>query len=402
MPKYDLCVIGGGPAGMIAAGRAAERGKKVVLIEKNPRLGDKFLLTGGGRCNLTHITKDNKEFVSNFGKNGDFLLSALSVFSFNELIDFFNKKDLKTFIDKNKKVFPKTEKSKDVLNLLENYLKDNNVKVLINSEVKDFVLNKKTIEKIILTSDKEIEASNFLIATGGKSYPGTGSTGDGYAFAKKMGHTIIKPIPALTPIETKEKWPRRIQGTALERAKVSVNNKSILGEVVFTQFGASGPAILNLSGDIKKTDLVYLDLIPDKNQEQLNLELIKLFDKNSGKKILNTLNIFVPEKMVAIVLEIALIDKDKVCQAITKQERLKLIKTFKKIKLTTIGLLGFEKAMITKGGVSLKEIDSKQMKSKIIDNLYFAGEVIDLNGLSGGFNLQMCFTTGYVVAEAIL
>lgn len=401
MFKYDLCIIGGGPAGMMAGIIAAKRNKKVVLIEKNKELGSKLLLTGGGRCNLSHANLNKREFVSKFGKQGDFLLSPLSLFGVEETMNFFTENGLDLKVEENK-VYPKSEKSRDVLNFFKNALKKNNVKILTDTEVVNFVFQNKKIEKVILKNGDEICSHNFLIATGGKSYPLTGSTGDGYVFAKKMGHTITKLDPALTPIETKEKWVSILKGLSLDKVGLKINNgKQVVGEILFTHFGLSGPLILNLSEGLKSKDKIYIDLFPEKNIENLEQYFIKLFDKDSKKTIYNTLSSIVPFKLLAILLNFSGINKDEICRNITKDQRKKIIKNFKNIEFNVVGLLGFEKAMVTKGGVSLKEIDSKTMKSKIINNLYLAGEIIDLNGESGGFNLQMCFTTGCVVAQSI-
>lgn len=402
MLKYDLCIIGGGPAGMMAALRASERGKSVVLIEKNKELGLKLLLTGGGRCNLTHAGLDKKDFALKFGKQGDFLLSPLSIFGVEETIDFFNKKGLSLKIEADGKVYPKSEKSKDVLDFLKTELKKNKVKILTGNKVSNFIFKDGKIEKVILDDEKQIFADNFLIATGGKSYPQTGSTGNGYNFAKRVGHSVTELKPALSPIETKEKWVSILKGISLEKVGVSLNRqKPVMGDVLFTHFGLSGPIILNLSENINTKDELVIDLFPKKNIDELEKKLIVLFDKEPKKTVFNALGEIVPMKLLAILLNFSNVKKDEICRNISKGERKKIVKNLKNVKFTVIGVLGFEKAMITKGGISLKEIDSRKMRSKIIDNLYFAGEVIDLNGESGGFNLQMCFTTGYVVAESI-
>ncbi|MGI6341262.1 MAG: NAD(P)/FAD-dependent oxidoreductase [Minisyncoccales bacterium] len=402
MLKYDLCIIGGGPAGMMAALRASERGKSVVLIEKNKELGLKLLLTGGGRCNLTHAGLDKKDFALKFGKQGDFLLSPLSIFGVEETIDFFNKKGLSLKIEADGKVYPKSEKSKDVLDFLKTELKKNKVKILTGNKVSNFIFKDGKIEKVILDDEKQIFADNFLIATGGKSYPQTGSTGNGYNFAKRAGHSVTELKPALSPVETKEKWVSILKGISLEKVGVSLNRqKPVMGDVLFTHFGLSGPIILNLSENINTKDELVIDLFPKKNIDELEKKLIVLFDKEPKKTVFNALGEIVPMKLLAILLNFSNVKKDEICRNISKGERKKIVKNLKNVKFTVIGVLGFEKAMITKGGISLKEIDSRKMRSKIIDNLYFAGEVIDLNGESGGFNLQMCFTTGYVVAESI-
>ncbi|MDD3919023.1 MAG: NAD(P)/FAD-dependent oxidoreductase [Candidatus Pacebacteria bacterium] len=401
MLKYDLCIIGGGPAGMMAAIASAEREKSVILIEKNNDLGSKLILTGGGRCNLTHVGLTNREFVSKFGKNGDFLLSPFSVFGTEELLDFFRKRGLELEIEEGK-VYPQVKNSKEVLAFFKSQLKKNKVTILTNSEVKDFLFKDKKIEKVLLADKKEIQANNFLIATGGKSYPITGSTGDGYAFVKKMGHSITELKPALTPVETKEKWVVALKGLTLQDVSIRLNKeKGVLGEVLFTHFGISGPTILNLSERIKSKDKIYIDLFPKKNIEELEKEIMILFEKNFKKTINNVLSEVVPFKLLSIILNFSDIQKEEICRNITKEQRKKLVKNLKNIELNVVGLLGFDKAMVTKGGISLKEIDSKTLKSKLVKNLYFAGEIIDLNGESGGYNLQMCFTTGYVVAQSI-
>ena len=401
MLKYDLCIIGGGPAGMMAGVIASKRGKRVVLIEKNNELGNKLLLTGGGRCNLTNKEFNKKKFVSRFGKQGDFLLSSLSFFGPEETMHFFTQNGLDLKFE-DIKVYPKSDNSKDVLNFFKKELKENNVKILINSEVSDFIFKDKEIEKVLLKNNTEILASNFLIATGGKAYPQTGSTGDGYSFAKKMGHKVTELKPALTSIEIKEKWGTILKGLSLEKIGIKLNNeKQIIGDVLFTHFGLSGPVILNLSERIKSKDEIYLDLFPQKSTEDLEKDFINLFEKNFKKSIFNVLEGLIPSKLLAVLLNFSGIEKEIICRNISKEGRRKIIMNLKKIKFTVIGLFGFEKAMITKGGISLKEIDSKTMKSKLVSNLYFAGEVIDLNGETGGYNLQMCFTTGAAVGVNI-
>lgn len=398
MPKYDLCIIGGGPAGMIAAIRANQNGKKVVLIEKNKSLGNKLLLTGGGRCNLTHTGLTNKEFVSNYENNGDFLLSPFSKFSPEDLIKFFKDKGVKIKIEDGK-VFPKSDKAREVLDCLIRELKG--VRVLLDSEVEDIIFNEKKIEKVILVNKKEIEASNYLFTTGGKSYSHTGSTGEGFIWARKLGHSIIELRPALTPIEIKEKWVQRMKGITLHGIGISLNNKKkITGDVLFTHFGISGPTILDLSSLVKSKDNIFLDLEPKLKNEDIDKKLLTLFESNPKKEIINVL--YFKDKFNTLLLELSNINQKTLCRNISREERQRLIKNIKKIKLTVIALMGFEKAMITKGGISLKEIDSKTMKSKIVDNLYFAGEIIDINGKTGGFNLQAAFTTGYVAGESVV
>ncbi|MDD4333540.1 MAG: NAD(P)/FAD-dependent oxidoreductase [Candidatus Pacebacteria bacterium] len=401
MLKYDLCIIGGGPAGIMAAIASGERNKKVVLIEKNEDIGKKLLLTGGGRCNLTSKGLTKKEFVSKFGKQGDFLLSSMSLFGPEELIDFFEKRGFSLKVEEGK-VYPKSENSKDVLNFFKSELKKNKVTVITNKEVSDFLFKNKKIEKVLLTDNEEIFADNFLIATGGKSYPNNISSFNGYAFSKKMGHKVSVLSPALTPIEIREKWISVLKGVTLKDVGVKLNNeKEIRGDVLCTHFGLSGPLILNLSQKVKSKDKIFLDLFPKKRSEDLEKELLELFDENIKKTINNVLIGRLPLKLAPVIINFSGIDKNEICRNINKEQRKKLVKNIKNIEFNVVGLLGFEKAMVTKGGILLKEIDAKTLKSKLVANLYFAGEIIDLNGESGGFNLQMCFTTGYAVAQSI-
>ena len=406
--KYDVAVIGGGPAGMMAAIKAGESGAKVVLIEKNEKIGIKLLMTGGGRCNLTHVEKNIREFCGKFGKEGDFLLSPFSVFGTKETMEFFedNGVELK---NENGKVFPASEKAKDILNVLVSLLKKYKVEVLFSSEVREINKKGKSISSVSLMNGKEIEANQYILSSGGRSYPATGSSGDSFIWAKRLGHDIVDTKPALTPIETKEQWTKTLQGISLDDVSVSlVCNQKVekegRGEILFTHFGFSGPLILDMSrtiGDLLEKGKVkmMIDLFPNKNIEQLDKFIISVFNKNRKKHILKFLNDFFPEKLSAFILNFSSIPSDRKSNDITKEERMRLIRFMKKIEVNVTGLLGFDKAMATHGGVSLKTIDSKTMKSKLINNLYFAGEAINLDGPCGGYNLQMCWTTGYVAGQ---
>jgi hypothetical protein len=406
--KYDVAVIGGGPAGMMAAIKAGESGAKVVLIEKNEKIGIKLLMTGGGRCNLTHVEKNIREFCGKFGKEGDFLLSPFSVFGTKETMEFFedNGVELK---NENGKVFPASEKAKDILNVLVSLLKKYKVEVLFSSEVREINKKGKSVSSVSLMNGKEIEANQYILSSGGRSYPATGSSGDSFIWAKRLGHDIVDTKPALTPIETKEQWTKTLQGISLDDVSVSlVCNQKVekegRGEILFTHFGFSGPLILDMSrtiGDLLEKGKVkmMIDLFPNKNIEQLDKFIISVFNKNRKKHILKFLNDFFPEKLSAFILNFSSIPSDRKSNDITKEERMRLIRFMKKIEVNVTGLLGFDKAMATHGGVSLKTIDSKTMKSKLINNLYFAGEAINLDGPCGGYNLQMCWTTGYVAGQ---
>ena len=407
---YDAAIIGGGPAGMIAAGRAGELGARVILVEKNKNLGRKLLITGKGRCNITNKTDKPREFINKFGKNGEFLFSSFSRFGIKETINFFENLGVETKIERGGRVFPKSDKSQDIVNALINYLRKSNVKIKLNSEVKEIVRKNNRIEKVVLANNEEIIADKFIICTGGKSYPKTGSTGQGYLWAQKMGHKIIKPTPSLVPIETKENWVGSLQGVSLKNVSVALfqNNKEFdfrFGEMLFTHFGLSGPIILDLSkkiGELLTTGEVILkiDLKPALDFLKLDKRLQRDFKGNKDFK--NYLPELLPRKLGDLIMRFSKISPDKKLNSITKEERKKIIDVLKGLKLTVKGLIGFSQAIVTSGGVDLKEIDSKTMRSKIIKNLYFAGEILDIDGPTGGYNLQVCWTTGYVAGEGFL
>ncbi|MBI2041735.1 MAG: NAD(P)/FAD-dependent oxidoreductase [Candidatus Nealsonbacteria bacterium] len=406
----DVVVIGGGPAGMMAAGRAGELGAKVALLEKNSSLGRKLLITGKGRSNITRAEFNPKELLKKYGREGDFLLHALSTFGPKETVDFFEKRGLKMKVERGKRIFPETDSSKDVLDILMCYLKDNNVEIKTNSEVKEIISSHGKISKIILSSGKEISAKNYIIATGGKVFPGTGSTGAGYDWAEKLGHTVAKLRPALVPVKIKEDWPQKLQGLSLKNVELTVfqNGKkkdSRFGELLFTHFGLSGPIVLDLSfivgellerGEVK----LVLDLKPAMDQQSLDKRIQSDFIKYNNKFFKNSLDDLLPQKFIPIIIELSGIDPFKKVNVITKKERRGLAKIFKNLKMTVSSLLGFESAIVTSGGVLLREIDSKTMRSKLIENLFFAGEIINLHGPTGGYNLQICWSSGYLAGQS--
>jgi len=439
---FDVAVIGGGPAGMIAAGRAGELKAKVVLLEKNNALGRKLLLTGKGRSNITKAEFNPRELVKKYGREGDFLLYPLSVFGVKETIDFFEKKGLKTKTERGKRIFPESGKAQDVLNVLIKYLKSGGVKIMTDCEVKEIVKNKDRIAKVILKNGREIKAKNYIIDTGGKSYPGTGSTGDGYKWAKELGHKVSKLRPALVPLRIKESWPKKIQGLSLKNVELTVFQKSSFyevktqmkmkenseggklhrhenkkqdsrfGELLFTHFGVSGPIVLDLSKIVcefldlpvgrqeKGVVKLILDLKPALDFQTLDKKIQSDFSKYSQKLFKNSLSDLLPQKIISIIVELSEINPLKKVNEITREERHRLAKLLKGLEMTVNSPLGFETAIVTSGGVSLKEINSKTMKSKIIENLFFAGEIIDLCGPTGGYNLQLCWSTGYLTGQA--
>jgi predicted Rossmann fold flavoprotein len=403
--KFDVAVIGGGPAGIIAAGKAAELGAKVVLLEKNSALGKKLLLTGNGRCNLTQINHDAKEFTEKLGKNGKFLFSAFSIFGPKEVVEFFEKKNLATKVEKNGRVFPISDDAIDVLSTLTKYLKENKVVIITNAEVVGFIFAENKISGVKV-GEEIITADSFILCTGGKSYPVTGSTGDGYIWAKELGHTIIAPAPALVPVKIKEDWVCELQGISLKEATVSLwqderKQASFQGEMLFTHFGLSGPLVLDISKDIlallKKGEvLIKLDLFPELTSVQLDKTLVLAFQENNKKDIKNYFKEILSQKILNLILKLASINPDKKLNFLTKKERQKIVVLLKSLPFTVSQVMGFEQAMITSGGITLKEIDPRTMRSRIVENLFFAGEILDLDGPTGGYNLQICWSTGYL------
>ena len=407
--KYDVAIIGGGPAGMIAAGRAGETGARVVLIEKNNFLGKKLLITGKGRCNITNKANELKEVINRFGENGKFLFSAFSKFGVDETINFFESNGLKTKIERGGRVFPVSDKSRDVLNVLINYLKKSHVEVKTNSKVRKIIKKGNRIEKIVLVNNEEIVADNFIICTGGKSYPITGSTGDGYEWVEKIGHTIIRLSPSLVPIVVKEKYVKELEGLGLKNVEISIykGKKKIdskFGEAIFTENGMSGPIILDISKKIGKElpgkIRMQIDFKPALDFVKLDKRIQRDFQKNSNKLFKNSLNELLPKKIIPIIIRLSGIDPNKKINSIIKEERRKLLHLLKEFSLEIKGLEGLKKAIITTGGIKLSEVNQKTMKSKLIDNLYFAGEILNLDGPTGGYNLQVCWSTGYVAGES--
>jgi predicted Rossmann fold flavoprotein len=405
---YDVAVIGAGPAGMMAAGRAGELGKKVVLIEKNKELGVKLLLTGKGRCNITCAESDLRKLVEKYDQNGSFLYQPFFVFGPKNTIDFFESRGLKTKVERGNRVFPNSGGAPDVLDVLVKEIKKNSVEILLDCKVLKIEKEGKKIIKLITTKG-EIVAKNYILATGGKAFPGTGSTGDGLVWLEKLGHTIAEPRPSLVPIRIKEDYGQKLQGLSLKNVEINVlqNNKkksSEFGECLFAHFGISGPIILDISkkvGEllIKGPVELSLDLKPALDFETLDKRLQRDFQKYSNKMFKNSLDDLLPQKMIPLIIDLSKIDPGKKTNGITKEERTSLVKLLKNVRMKVDGLLGFEEAIVTAGGVLTKEIDAKTMRSKLIDNLFFAGEIIDVDGPTGGFNLQICWSTGYLAGQ---
>ena len=406
---FDIAVIGGGPAGMIAAGRAAELGAKVVLMEKNEVLGKKLLLTGKGRCNFTHNELDIRKFTEKYGRNGRFLYRALAVFGVKEVIDFFESRGVKGKVEQGDRIFPENGNVQDILKVLLKYLSEGKVTILYNVEVINFKQEDRKISQVILR-DRQIIADKFIICTGGKSYPQTGSTGDGYHWARQWGHTIIEPVPALNPIKIAEKWVKELQGLSLKNISLQLfqNGKKQderFGEMLFTHFGVSGPIVMDLSkniGTLLKRGAVklILDLKPALDFKKLDQRIQRDLDKFKGRRFKNSLKGLLPLSMIPVMIRLSGIEPEKQVDYISREERNKLVHLFKELELSPTELLGFKWSVVTSGGIALKEVDPDTMCSKKIENLYFAGEILDLDGPSGGYNLQECWSTGYLAGES--
>lgn len=407
---WDVVVIGGGPAGMMAAGRAAELGAKVLLIEKNATLGKKLLITGGGRCNVTNAEPDTKKLLAQFKKGGKFLPSPFSQWDTQSSIKFFNEKGMPTKIEAQQRVFPVSDSARSVWDVLVDYMKSGGVTILSNSPVSDLCIDASGICSITLKKGRVILANNCILAAGGISRPETGSTGDAFAWLKNLGHTVSDTGAALVPIALNDTWTQRAAGTSLPKVKITtyqndVKQESSIGKILFTHVGLSGPVVLNMSRDIGEL-LLYgpvslkLDLLPDMGPEKVNAKLQEVFKTHNNKKIRNSIKELIPPAITPVILELAGIDGETPCNSITRPQRITLGKILKAMHADVEGLLGLDKAVITSGGVALEEIDFKTMRSLKYPSLYIIGDLLDIDRPSGGYSLQICWTTGFVAGSS--
>ncbi len=405
----DIAVIGGGPAGMMAAIHAAQNGAHVVLVEKNTMLGKKLLITGGGRCNVTNATFDNRELAQKYGKKGKFLLSPFSKWGAQATIDFFESHNMPTKVEAENRVFPKSNSAQSVLEVLEEELHGTKVEILTDSPVVKINSSKNTITSIE-TETTTIFAKKFIVTTGGTARPETGSSGDGFKWLKKLGHTISTPSAALVPVKTKEEWSHRLQGLSLPNVKITLvdaggQSDARVGKILFTHFGLSGPLVLGMSQTIGeslregKTTLL-LDLFPDLDTPLLDEKLREHLASVQNKKWSNALLGFVSPLLVPVLVELSGINHGMLVNKIPRAERLAFIKKLKSLTITPEGLLSAEKAIVSSGGVSLEEIDFKTMRSQKVENLYLAGDILDFDRPSGGFSLQICWTTGFIAGKS--
>jgi hypothetical protein len=399
-----IIVIGGGAAGMIAAGFASNRGYDVHLYEKNDKLGKKIFITGKGRCNFTNIS-DIETIMENIKRNPLFLYSALYSFTNEDLITFFNNLGVPSKIERGNRVFPKSDKSNDIIKALHKFMNNNNVNIHLNQDVKKIMVDKKNIiNGIILSTGEKIRADKVIIATGGMSYPKTGSTGHGIRMSEELGHNIIKPYPSLVPIVVNELWVKDLQGLSLKNVEVTLYKKDKIvkkefGEMIFTHYGVSGPIILSLSADMETPYSQYsisINLKPALTEEQLDSRLQRDFEKKSRKQYKNSLQDLFPSKLIPVIIKLSNINESKFVHQITREERKKLVTLMQNFIFTIENLRPINEAIVTAGGVDTKEINPSTMESKLIRGLYFAGEVIDVDALTGGYNLQIAFSTGYL------
>jgi predicted Rossmann fold flavoprotein len=406
---FDAIVIGGGPAGMMAAAKAAERGSATLLLEKNDILGRKLLISGKGRCNITNAA-DINEYFENFGKTGQFLRDAFSKIFNTELMDFFGRKGVPLKIERGKRVFPKSDRSKDILNALRGYLYEVGVKVLLKSEVKDIIIWDRGKKRVVLSNGIGYIANSVAICTGGLSYPQTGSTGFGFEITRKLGHNVIPPEPALVPLVTETKLPKSWQGISLKNIEIAIvcndrKKTKKFGDALFTHFGFSGPVILDLSNDVfnllksKKDVYMSINLKPAIDKSTLNDRLLREFTKHSNKILRNTLKELLPLRMAKGFIKLCKLDPEGKVNQITKSQRKQLIDKLTDLRFKIKCVRPIEEAIITKGGVDTRQINPKTMESKFIKGLFFAGEVLDIDAKTGGYNMQAAFSTGYLCGE---
>ncbi|MCK8816923.1 NAD(P)/FAD-dependent oxidoreductase [Natroniella sulfidigena] len=405
---YDLIVAGGGAAGMMAAGCAAQRGKKVLLLEKNEQLGKKLLITGKGRCNLTNDC-DVEEIIENFPGNGKFLYSSLYSFSNWQLREFFSKLGVETKVERGGRVFPTSDSARDIVEALKRFIKENGVEVRLKEAVEQLMVADGEV-KGVKTMNDSYSGKNILLAVGGAAYPTTGSSGDGYQLARQVGHNIIKTRPSLVPLEVKEEWVTKLQGLKLKNVTVTLTIageevREEFGEMLFTHFGVSGPIILTLSREVannlNRELKLKINLKPALSIEQLDERLQRDFAKYSRKQFKNSLGDLLPKGLIPIMINLSSIPEDKFVNQITREERRELLELLTCLELTITGTKGFRRAIVTAGGIDTEEIDPSTLESKLVEGLYFAGEIVDIDAYTGGFNLQAAFSMGHVVGNQV-
>ena len=405
MKSSDIIVIGGGPAGLFAAGFAAQQGASVQLLEKNRRCGAKLLITGKGRCNLTCSDPDPRSFCEAFGPGGKSLLTALYAFGVQDTLDFFTQRGLELQVERGGRVFPAHGAATDVQQVLDRFVQQAGAKLIASCRVSGLQVAGTTLVSVS-TSAGEFAADRFIIATGGLSYPETGCTGDGYAWAEQTGHRLTEPQPALVPVRLAEDWTAELVHFNLKNVRIAVEQQGRVltdrfGEAFFTRSGIGGPIVLDMSARIRDAlkagpVSLVLDLKPAVEPELFDKRLQRELTSHRNRDFRNALDGLLPRDMIPLFIRLAGIAPDKKCHSVTREERARLLSLFKRLELSVTGVGDFSKAIVTSGGVSLADIDMRSMRSKQIENLYFAGEMIDLDGPTGGYNLQLCWSTGYL------
>ena len=402
-----VIVIGGGAAGMMAALAAAEKGCRVCLIEKNEKLGKKLFITGKGRCNVTNAG-DMETLFANVRANGKFLYSAFYGYDNRRVMDFLEGAGCRLKTERGDRVFPLSDHSSDVISAFARELKRRGVEILLNTEAKSLILGKdeSIVEGVRLSGGRQVHGNMCVVCTGGLSYPSTGSTGDGYGFAKEAGHQVVGQRPGLVPFNVREDWCGRLMGLSLKNVSLRLvcggrETYQGFGEMLFTHFGVSGPLVLSASSHYESGQgaVLYIDLKPALTAEQLDKRLLRDFDENKNKRFGNALGGLFPMKLIPVMVELSGIRSDKKVNEITKEERRRFGELIKAVPLTVKGLRGYEEAIITRGGVCVKEINPSTMESKKVKGLYFAGEVLDVDALTGGFNLQIAWSTGHLAGS---
>lgn len=405
---YDVIVVGGGAAGMMAAGCAAEAGKRVLLLEKNKNLGEKLKITGGGRCNITNAEENQRLLLANYGSAEKFLYSCFSQFGVVDTFAFFEKLNLPLVVQAGKRVFPKTERALDVFKALEKYLKQGNVEIQTNINVKSIVAKDGKIESLV-TDKESFIAKKYILATGGKSHPETGSTGDGFTWLKQLGHTVQDPTPTIVPLAVSTAWVKNLAGVTLSNVKITffTNGKKSLmlkGNILLTHFGLSGPLILNAAG--KVADLLHsgevtatIDVFPELDLGSLDKHITKIFDENKNKLFKSVFKLITPPGTTKVLITMLNISPDTKIHSITKDQRKMIVHLLKELNVSVEGLMGYDRAVITDGGVALREINVKTMQSKLYDNLHIVGDLLHISRPSGGYSLQLCWTTGFIAGN---
>lgn len=403
----SVAVIGGGPAGIMAASMAARNGHCVMLFEKNEKLGKKLYITGKGRCNITNDC-DTEDFFANIPRNPKFLYSALYGFTNSDIVSIINSMGVPTKVERGKRVFPVSDKSSDVIKALSAYLNKSGAELCLNSNVENIEKRKNGFE--VRVNGRLHLFDKVIMCTGGASYPSTGSNGAGYAFAKTMGHTVTDIRPSLIPLATVEQWPTQLSGLSLKNVTLRAYNKKgrlvyeELGEMLFTHFGVSGPLVLSASSRIADDPsgaVLTIDMKPGLNREELDRRLLRDFEKNIRKQLINSLSELLPSRMIPVAVELSGIPGETQVSSVTREMRESLLSTLKCMKLTVDHALPVEEAIITRGGINVKEINASTMESKLVPGLYFAGEVIDVDGYTGGFNLQIAYSTGALAGRSV-